>query len=412
MRLHKKEVFQRAHRNLKRLRLFNTLHQLLIEQGELQSHNEPTISIDTLWQNRIELTKRLEKENPDYVDPHSIPKDPLEITPFLVSAEVIEASRKENVLLVEKMIEEAVRENDEKLVERLVFRNMPRRNLSRLSVAFQRGYLAAAQYFVDKGDDIEERNNRGETLFHWQAKQMSTACKNGPTDIDYARVKFLIQNNANPHLCDNRGFNPISYAGSASYTFASLVYSITEELQFDRAEKMKKARAEKDIATLEKLVFETLPKRARETTPRFVAALDQGYDDTAFLFAQQGDNVDVRNENGETLLYVAVAEMDLPKVMALLRMNASPNAPDKDGATPLMVAGYNRNADPVTRKAIIRELLEAGADDKIFDRQWNSAYDYAKTGGISLREEIQQIKATSFPLNYRMVLDKVYYIDR
>ncbi len=412
MRLHKKKNFQRAKQNQKRLNQFNILYRLLLFQNALRKAADSELTIDKVWANRIALAKRLGKEKESYVDPNTIEKAPLEITPFLVSPEVLDAAKKENVPLVEKMIEEAVRNDDVKLVEKLVFRNVPRHGQSRLSIAFQRGYLSAAQYFVDKGDDIEERNNRGQTLFHWQAKQMSASGSSIMNDKDYAKIEFLLRNNANPHLCDSMGYNPVSYAGDARFMFVSLVQNITAELQYERAQKIKIAFMDRDLKTLEKLVYETLPQKIRKTTPRIVAALDQGYEDVAFLFANAGDDVDIRNENGETLLFVAAAEMDLPRVCALLRMNAYPDAPDKEGSTPLMAVAYNRDANPVVRREIIRELLEAGADDTIFDRHWNSAHSYAKTGDICLRDEIQQIKASIVISNCRTVLDRSYYIDR
>ncbi len=410
MRLEKKEVFQRIQQNKKRLNLFQSVYQILLalDAQKKIDRAESQKLFEQSWSKRIALAKRLGAQKEGYIDPNVLDKEPIVEEPFLVSSEVLEASRKENVPLVDKLIEEAVQNDDIKLVERLIFRNVPGRGQSRLDVAFKRGYLTAAQYFVDKGDDINAKDGRGQTLFHWQAKQMSSSSCYILSERDRNALEFLLCNAADSNAVDFLGYTPAHYAGPAAYTFKEQVALIGAYVQEERNTKICEAFNMRDLPALEKLVYEGLPTSARRTMPRIVAALEQGYEDVAFLFAMAGDNVDIRNEQGETLLYVAAAEMSFSKVSALLRMNADPNAVAYHGGTPLMAAWLNRNASEPIRRAIVSELLEYGADDKMMDCKWNSAYSYAKSDGVCLRDEIECIKKSSPPLTMLMVGNKVY----
>jgi ankyrin repeat protein len=95
---------------------------------------------------------------------------------------------------------------------------------------------------------------------------------------------------------------------------------------------------------------------------------------------------------GATPLYRAVRSIDIASVQALLDKGANPAAPIKDGSTPLMAAaglGAPRmddeevtdagdRADPV---AMVKLLLEKGADVKSVNNVGNTALHYAMQRG-------------------------------
>ncbi len=414
MRLEKKKVLQRIQQNKKRMNLYRALYRLMLERDALKE--EEYISsgkwVDALWNARKKLVAALARKKETYVDPAVFERRPLQDEPLFATPEQIDMARKENVPLIEKLIEAAIENDDMKLVEQLVFRNFPGKGHSRLEIAFRRGYLGAAQYFVDKGDDINERNPSGQTLFHLLGKQIKAFHNNGHWDDDHKKFEFLLRNYANPQLLDNAQKPPVFYAGEFGVVFAEHATLILRELSAEREIKIRRAFQERDIQALEDIVYAGLHHSARVDKPRFVAALEQGYDDIAEFFAFQGDNVDVRNENGETLLYAAAAELNYPRVCMLLRLNADPNAVTNDCSTPLMIVGFNRSENIELRRAIIQELLEYGADANIIDCQWNTAYHYAEKGGICMRDEVEKIKQ-SIPFKpYHMVLNKVYDLTR
>lgn len=101
-----------------------------------------------------------------------------------------------------------------------------------------------------------------------------------------------------------------------------------------------------------------------------------------------GNGIDKRDANGETKLYRAVRDGNLPRVKKLLRDGADPDIADEHGLTPLHQAAYWGEAD------IVEQLLKAGAAANIDNGQgWTPLHSAALAGGLkSRRDVIEKLK--------------------
>lgn len=81
-------------------------------------------------------------------------------------------------------------------------------------------------------------------------------------------------------------------------------------------------------------------------------------------------------------LWRAVAQGDADAVRAALASGTSPDASDSDGRPPLVVAVVQGDGGP-RYQAVVRLLIDAGADPARTDRQGLSAIDHARRLGQS-----------------------------
>lgn len=102
-----------------------------------------------------------------------------------------------------------------------------------------------------------------------------------------------------------------------------------------------------------------------------------------------GNNIDKRNDAGETKLYRAAREGNVGEVKRLLRAGADPDIADKRGLTPLHQAAYWGESE------IVGLLLKAGAAPNLDNGQgWTPLHSAALAGGMKSRKEIiAQLKA-------------------
>lgn len=77
-------------------------------------------------------------------------------------------------------------------------------------------------------------------------------------------------------------------------------------------------------------------------------------------------DVNIRNENGENLLHVAIAWSNVDAAVELIRRGVDINAQDRKGATPLHYVGAHQNA------MVAEEILDHGGDFKIVDEHGNT----------------------------------------
>jgi uncharacterized protein len=71
----------------------------------------------------------------------------------------------------------------------------------------------------------------------------------------------------------------------------------------------------------------------------------------------QGENVDARDMNGRTALFIAASRPNAALCRALLAGGANVNVTDNDGQTPLMWAAEQKG-----NRQVVRMLIDAGAD--------------------------------------------------
>jgi ankyrin repeat protein len=84
------------------------------------------------------------------------------------------------------------------------------------------------------------------------------------------------------------------------------------------------------------------------------------FDDDSFeiaeLLIEKGASIEIQNEDGANVLFIAVANGNLPLVKFLVESGCNINSKDSDGCTPLIEAIYLQNID------IVKFLVESGAD--------------------------------------------------
>lgn len=108
-----------------------------------------------------------------------------------------------------------------------------------------------------------------------------------------------------------------------------------------------------------------------------------------FFNAITGNNIDKRNEQGQTRLYLAAREGNTAAVKKLLRAGADPDIADARGLTPLHVAAYWGETE------IVDALLKAGASPNIDNgKGWTPLHAAAMAGGMKSRKGvIEKLKA-------------------
>ena len=105
---------------------------------------------------------------------------------------------------------------------------------------------------------------------------------------------------------------------------------------------------------------------------------------------QRGADPNIRNKKGITPLQLATAMGFTDGVEALIKGGTSVNVSDQTGETPLISAVHARNV------AMVRLLLEKGADPDHNDNSGRSARDYVElmNGNSLLRQEFANADAT------------------
>lgn len=102
---------------------------------------------------------------------------------------------------------------------------------------------------------------------------------------------------------------------------------------------------------------------------------------TLAVFLKNGARIDMPSSTGATPLMLAIEGASLHEITNLLSAGADPNARhDRDARTPLMIAAALGQADTV------RELLQAGANARLFDNSGHSAIYYAQTN-LRMKEQ-------------------------
>ncbi|RCS44191.1 ankyrin repeat domain-containing protein [Bremerella cremea] len=78
------------------------------------------------------------------------------------------------------------------------------------------------------------------------------------------------------------------------------------------------------------------------------------------------DDVNIRNDDGENLLHVAIAYSNVDAAVDLIQRGVDVNAQDRKGATPLHYAGAHQNA------MVAQQILDHGGDFGVVDEHGNT----------------------------------------
>jgi len=91
------------------------------------------------------------------------------------------------------------------------------------------------------------------------------------------------------------------------------------------------------------------------------------------LVIQYGGDPNYLDDNGSNLLYIACINENLQNAKLLISLGNKVNQRGKGGQTPLIIASqFNKHQD------LIKFLLEKGADPRLEDSKYMTAYDYMK----------------------------------
>jgi hypothetical protein len=96
---------------------------------------------------------------------------------------------------------------------------------------------------------------------------------------------------------------------------------------------------------------------------------------------------------------------DAVQVRTLLKAGASPEAKDKNGRTPLILAAANGYVDTV------RALLEKGANPSVRDKDGRTAFDWAMFSPMAEKERNAVLAALPPHPRFRLYLDAVWLAD-
>ena len=100
------------------------------------------------------------------------------------------------------------------------------------------------------------------------------------------------------------------------------------------------------------------------------------------LFLKAGAGVFTADREGLTALHHAALQANPLVIDELLAAGADPNAQTRDGRTPLMMLAYGRKGDAVLR-ILARQDLPVPPDLRLADRDGRTLMDYAAAADLS-----------------------------
>jgi ankyrin repeat protein len=109
-------------------------------------------------------------------------------------------------------------------------------------------------------------------------------------------------------------------------------------------------------------------------------AVTRGREDLVKTFLERGADPNVTDsEGGFALAEACIGAPVNPEIIKMLiEKKANVNQKETNGATPLIYIAANNQAPSEKRAAVVKMLLDAGADKKAKDKQNKTAYDWAK----------------------------------
>jgi len=197
-----------------------------------------------------------------------------------------------------------------------------------LSWAAERGHEAVVRLLLDKGANLEAKDEDGRTPLSWAAKGGHEAV-----------VWLLLDKGANLEAKDERfyGQTPLLYAAEGGY-------EAIVRLLLDKS------------ANLE-------AKDKDDQTPLSWAAM-WGHEAVVRLLLDKGANLEAKDEDGRTSLSWAAGRGHEAVVRLLLDKGANLEAKDEDGRTPLSWAAMQGH------EAVVRLLLDKGANLEAKDERY------------------------------------------
>ncbi|KAL7781716.1 hypothetical protein V8C43DRAFT_319567 [Trichoderma afarasin] len=227
-------------------------------------------------------------------------------------------------------------------------------NLTDLIIASYYGHRAIAKLLVEKGADIEAKdNNYGQTPLLWAAKSGHEAL-----------IKLLVEMGADIEVKDKHGQTPLLWAARNGREALIKLLSGHEAIAKLLVEKGADIKA-KDIYG---------------QTPLFWAAAG-GHEAIVKLLVEKGADIKVKDKYGQMPLFWAAERGHEAIVKLLVEMGADIKAKDKYSQTPLLSATPLLWAAKSGHEALIKLLVEMGADIKAKDKSGRTPLSWVAKRG-------------------------------
>ena len=251
-----------------------------------------------------------------------------------------------------------------------------------LMYAAAAGSLDAIKLLIGKGADVNAQSEAGATALIWSA-------------TDLAKVRLLLEHGANPNAATKRGRTALLVAAMSDHS-AEIVKLLIEKgadlkaVDFLRTTPLRAAVLGNDMRTIKLLIDAGVDVNAADLpgiAPIMIAAGWNGNLEAVQALLAKGANVNAVSrpvmglpaKNGAsefgslTALTMAAAFGPADVIKTLIDAGADVNARDVRGMSPLMLAVATDHQDP----AVIRMLLEHGADPKLQNKLGENAIDWA-----------------------------------
>jgi ankyrin repeat protein len=260
------------------------------------------------------------------------------------------------------------------------------------------GSLEAMEFLIRAGADVNAHSEFGATALIWSA-------------TDLAKVRLLIAHGANVSMATRRGRTALLVAAMSDHSadIARLLIQSGADAQakdFLKTTTVRAAAFGNDTETLRLMIDDGVDVNAADLpgiTPLMMAAGWNGNLPAVKLLLAKGAKVNsvsapvmgLPSKNGPsefgllTALLMAAPFGPPELIRTLLAAGADVNARDVRGMTPLMLAVATDRQDP----AVIRMLLEHGADTTIKSNLGETAADWARRAALAPALDLLKTRA-------------------
>ena len=236
--------------------------------------------------------------------------------------------------------------------------------------AAREGHTTVVQLLLEKGADVEARDNDERTALHWAARE-------GHTTV----MQLLLEKGADVEAKDICGRTPLrwaAYSGHAIVVQLLLEKGADVEARDDNGRTALRLAARAGHEVVVQLLLEKgADVEAKDNSGRTLLgwAAYGGHAAAVQLLLEKGADVEARDKDERTALRLAAKAGHEVVVQLLLEKGADVEAKDKSGRTPLGWAAYSGHA------TVVQLLLEKGADVKAKDNSGRTPLGWAAYSG-------------------------------